>query len=137
VIAGNARRRFPPSNLFFEEHVPMSDAPPPEPKKPILPPSRIAVLVFVVVGVIVIIFQWQAKSGWDSTYKAISAAIKEREDKGGLFQKDLAQYIHGSPAREEDKQTHTEVFTWKGIVQSYSFEVQYDQNGFVKAIRPR
>lgn len=115
----------------------MSDAPSRPPRKPIMPPSRIAVLAFVVMGVIVILFQWQAKSGQDSTYKAISAAMKEKETKGGLFQKDIAPYIHGSPAREENKQEHTELFTWKGVLQSYSFELAYGQNGFVKEIHPK
>jgi len=114
----------------------MSDAAARKPKKkPILPPSRIAVIVFAVVGLIVIAFQWHAKSGWDNTYKGIAAVIDNEET--SLYQKDLDKYIHGSPRREENKQTHTEVFTWTGVLQSYSFELQYDANGFVRRITPR
>ena len=113
----------------------MSDAAARKPKKPIMPPSRIAVLVFAIVGIIVIVFQWHAKSGWDKTYQAIGAVIDDEE--ASLFQDDLPKYIHGSPTRNEDKQAHTEQFTWKGILQSYTFELQYDSNGFVREIRPK
>ncbi len=98
----------------------MSGAPSQAPKKPLLPPSRIAVIVFAIVAVVVIVFEVRARSQWDSTYKAIGDKIDTSD---GVPKSELDKLVRGSPKRQSTKDS--ELFTWSGILQSYRMRVYY------------
>lgn len=98
----------------------MSGAPSQAPKKSLLPPSRIAVIVFAIVAVVIIVFEIRARSQWDSTYTAIGDKIDASD---GVPKSVVDQLVQGSPKRQATKES--ELFTWSGILQSYRMRVYY------------
>jgi hypothetical protein len=104
-----------------------------EPKKPLLPPSRIALIALVIVALIVFFFQYQARSACEGTCKAVMNAMKEGEStKADFKKKDVNKHILGSPTRET--QEGGERFTWKGVLWSYHMRLQYDRDGHVRKV---
>ena len=95
--------------------------------------SLAAVSVVTLIAAIVIIYDAQVSSEWDNSYQAIGAAIGKKK----VSSKEITKYIHGSPHRSYDKKRGREVFTWNGIVNSYSFQLDYDSYGDVERIKPR
>ena len=108
----------------------MSGAPDQAPKKPILPPSRIAVIVFAIVAAVIVMLELRARGQWDRTYKAISAQMDEEAGKEGIVKKDLDKYVQGSPKREGGKET--ELFTWSGVLQKYRMRLHYSGDMIVR-----
>jgi hypothetical protein len=107
----------------------------PAKKKPAMPPYRIALLVFVLIAVVAIIFELRARSAYTGTVEAIDQATEEAEQAGdGLYAEDLEKLIKGSPSREKNEETKTETFTWRGI-KAHRLEVQYGVGGFVSSYR--
>jgi hypothetical protein len=117
----------------------MSDAPnepTPEakPKKPLLPPSRIAVLIFVIVAAVVIVIELRARRAFQASYQAIDQAMADANETGkAVYRDDLGRYLSGSPKRETN--AAGEVFTWRGVLQSYRIRLEYGAGGFVKEIK--
>ena len=95
--------------------------------------SLIAVSVVTLIVAVVIIYDAQVSSDWDNSYQAIGAAIGKKK----VSRKEITKYIHGSPQRTYDKKRGREVFTWGGIVNSYSFQLEYDTYGDVERIKPK
>jgi len=96
-----------------------------------MPPSRIAVLVFVVIAVVVIAWELNARWAWEGSFKAVGDALDEGDRSGkGFFKKDIDKLLSGSPTRTPDGKD-AEMFTWSGLLQSYRMRVQYDSSGSV------
>lgn len=91
------------------------------PKKPVLPVSRIVVIVFVIVAAIVIVLEVRVRSQWNATYQAIAAEI---EQEAPVSKKDVDQYIKGSPRRESPDKNQ-EVFIWSGLLRKYRMRLRY------------
>ena len=109
--------------------------PSPKTKKPLLPASRIVLLIFVAAAAVVIFLEFQARRACDNTYMAIDEAVTEAESKGGnLIRRNLDQLIQGSPQREYDDQANVEVFTWHGLLKPYRMRVEYGDGDHVKRI---
>ena len=117
----------------------MSDAPnepTPEakPKKPLLPPSRIAFLIFVIVAAVVIVFELRARRAFQASYQAIDQAMTEANKEGkALYRDDLGQHLSGSPKRETN--AAGEVLTWRGVLKSYRIRLEYGAGGFVEGVK--
>jgi hypothetical protein len=80
---------------------PEPQTPGPKPKKPLLPPSRIAVLIFVIVGVVVIVLQYRARSAFQASFQAVDEAMAEANAQGQpLYREDLDELLQGSPVRQ-------------------------------------
>ena len=108
----------------------------PGPKKPLLPVSRILVLIFVVVAAGVIVLELRTRAAYNSSYEAVDAAIAAGEESGeGFFKKDVDPLLRGSPEREADP-GGGETFTWRGILQSYKMRLSYGAGDFVERIEP-
>jgi hypothetical protein len=105
-------------------------------KKPVLPPSRIAVIVFALIAAVVILFELRARSQHDKSYKAIDEAMSKAEESGGGFYKeDLDKLIVGSPSRQMNDSQET--LTWTGplgFARKYRIWVEYGDGGFVQRI---
>lgn len=102
-------------------------------KKPIMPPSRIAVIVFVLIAAVVIYLELRARSGQDKSYKAIDAAMVEGENSGdGLYKDKVEELLVGSPSR--NVQGNTEVLTWRGPLRAHKINITYGDGGFVMNI---
>lgn len=105
-------------------------------KNPVTLISLIAVSVVTLIAAAVIMHDAQVSSDWDNSYKAIGAAMGKKNEKK-VSRKDLKKYLRGSPSRRPDKKNDSEVFTWNGIVTSYGFQVEYEEDGDVKRIKPK
>ncbi len=110
----------------------------PEPKKkPLLPLSRILLLIFVAVAGVVIVMEYRAKSAYESTVAAFEKAMPNRKDseedqtKPGLYEQDLDDLLVGSPTRQPDSATGTEVIAWNGALKSYRVKLRYMHQGLV------
>ncbi len=93
------------------------------PKKPLLPPSRIAVIVFAVVAMVVIVLEMRTRSQWDRTYKAIQKKFDEDDSGEGIDKSVAENLIQGSPTREATNES--ELFVWSGILNSYKMRLRY------------
>ncbi len=99
--------------------------------KPVLPPSRIVFLVFVVAAVAVIAMELRARFSWDATYKAVDKAFVQGEESNkGLHRDEVKPLLRGSFSRQTEK-SGAEVYTWRGVLQSYQMRVEYDSAGYV------
>ena len=108
----------------------------PGPQKPLLPLSRIVVLIFVAAAAVVIVLELRARAAYNSSYEAVDQAIAEGETSGeGFFKKDVDPLLRGSPVREADP-SGGETFTWRGIVRSYKLRLSYGPGDFVERIEP-
>ena len=108
---------------------------PRRPKKgPLLPLSRILLLVFVVLAAVVIVQELRVRHAFNSSYEAVDGAIVAGDSSGeGFYKKDVDALLRGSPLREPD-QASAEVFTWGGLLQKYRMRLQYAEDGFVEKI---
>ena len=98
-------------------------------------PSRIGVIVFAVIALVIVIFELRARTGYTSSVESIEAALAATDRGGeGISRDKLDEYISGSPAREPTGQ-NAERFIWNGILQSYRFSLQYTPNGYVMSIQ--
>jgi len=114
---------------------PEQTGPAEKPKKPALPPSRIAVLIFVAVAAVVIVLELRARMAFNSSYEAIDAAMINAEQTGkSFYRKDVGQLLSGSPTREAD-QDNSELLTWHGILQTYRIRVYFGAGDFVQRIQ--
>jgi hypothetical protein len=103
------------------------------PKKPALPPSRIAFLIFVLAAVVVIALELRARWQFTGSYQAVQEELSKGEEDGRmLYRKDLDGFLRGSPVRET--QQGAETFTWRGVLRSYRMKVSYGVGEFVQAI---
>jgi DNA-directed RNA polymerase subunit RPC12/RpoP len=101
-------------------------------KKPIMPPSRIAFLVFVIVAGGAAFMEWRAKSSFSATVEAVGKAFGEAQQRGdGLYREDLMEVIKGSYSTEKNDSARTEIFTWRGI-RAHRLQVQYGSGEFVR-----
>lgn len=91
------------------------------PKKPLLPPSRIAVIVFAIVAAIIVVFELRARSQWDGTYQALSKQLEDHPD--GFPKSVVEEHLKGNPTREVTKDS--ELFTWSGVLQKYYMRLGY------------
>ena len=113
-----------------EAQGPVQASPSAKPKKPALPPSRIALLIFVLAAAVVIVLEVHARWQCTGSYKAIEDALAKDEEQGkGLYRKDLDELLCGSPSRE--MVGGTETFTWRGILRSYRMKIDYGVGEFV------
>ncbi len=116
-----------------------AESPAAEPTKRRLPPSRIALLVFVAVAAVVIVLELRARWSFSSTYNAVDAAIAAgNKDAEGLYRDDLDKIVRGSPARktvQTDGDVKEELFTWRGVLQTYRMRLYYGRGGFVQGLQ--
>ena len=107
----------------------------PAKKKPLLPPSRIAFLIFVIVAAVAIVLEYRAKGAYTRTVEGLNQKWEKAQEAGeGLYRDDLEELIQGSPSRARDEQNRTETFTWRGI-RAHRLEVQYGNLDFVETFR--
>ena len=98
-------------------------------------PSRIGVIIFALIALVIVIIELRARTGYTSSVKSIEAALAATDQGGEGFSRDmLDEHISGSPAREALAQ-NAERFTWSGVLQSYRFSLQYAPNGYVVSIK--
>jgi hypothetical protein len=120
-----------------EEVLSLEEIAEPVAKKPLLPPSRIAFLVFVIVAAVAIVLELRAKGGYTRTVERLNQEWeKAQESAEGFYRDDLEELIHGSPWRAYDEENRTETFTWRGI-RAHRLEVQYGNLDFVENYRTR
>ncbi len=109
----------------------------PEKKKPLLPLSRILLLIFVAVAGMVIFMEYRAKLAYEDTVAAIDEAMPSGEDRQAnqtipdLYKQDIDDLLVGSPTREPDSATGTEVIAWNGALKSYRVKLRYVRQGRV------
>ena len=118
--SGPARRKSKPKGL----------------KNPVTLISLIAVTVVTLIAAVVIIHDAGVSSEWDNSYKAIGAAMRKKNEKK-VSRDDIKKYLQGSPTRNYNEKRGYELFTWNGIVTSYSFQVEYDSYGDVERLKQR
>jgi hypothetical protein len=107
----------------------------PAKKKPLLPPSRIAFLIFVIVAAVAIVLEYRAKGDYTRTVELLNEKWEEAQESGdGFYRDDLEDLIQGSPSRVRDEANRTETFTWRGI-RAHRLEVQYGNLDFVEGFR--
>ena len=107
----------------------------PAKKKPLLPPSRIAFLIFVIVATVAIVFEWRARGNYEATVNSLSQEYEEVQESGaGFYRDDLMDLIQGSPSSVRDEASGTEIFTWQGI-RAHRLEVQYGNLDFIESFR--
>ncbi len=112
---------------------PQAEIPSPRPKKPLLPPSRIAFLIFVVIAAVVICLEFRARTAFKKTYQAVDDAMTEGNKTGrAVYKEDVEKLLRGSPRRKPDGSG--EVFTWRGVLRRYQMRLEYGQGGFVQRI---
>ena len=102
-------------------------------KKPILPPSRIAVIVLVVAATVVAVFELRARSCYNNTFEAIGKAMDWEESKESgkkpIAREDLVDLLYGDPKRNLSEDEKSELFTWSGVYRSYRMRVHYKLRG--------
>jgi len=113
-----------------------TDAPTPKPKKPFLPPSRIALLIFVAVAAVVIVLELRAEWAFNASYEAVDRVIAEGYSTGAtVYRENIGEYLSGSPTREVEGDS--EIFTWNGPLRDHSMRLEYGVAGMVMKIRPQ
>jgi len=97
--------------------------------------ALIAITVVTLILAVVMIHDAQISSDCDNSSQALVAAMSKKNEKK-VSRDDVKKYLYGSPTRRRNKEGTYEVFTWKGIITSHSFRVDYDSYGDVERIRP-
>jgi hypothetical protein len=101
-------------------------------KKPLLPPSRIAFLIFLIVAAVAIVLELHARRGYSRTVEDLNQAWERAQESGkGVYRDDLEELIHGWPSRAYDQEKRTEIFTWRGF-RAHRLEVQYGSLNFIE-----
>ena len=104
-------------------------------KKRLVTPSRIVLLVLVIVAAAVAAFELRARSQFNRTVEDFSEAWEAAEQDGtGVYRADLENLMRGSPLEERDPETGSETFTWRGI-RTYRLEVQYGSADLVSSFK--
>ena len=133
-MTGEPRREGPGAEGSLKRNTQMhaaEGASGPPAKKRVMPPSRVAFLVFLIIGSAAIVIEWRARSGYTRTVEALEEAYqKAQEDKDTFSREDLEELVHGSPSRTSSEQEGTEVFTWRGI-RTRRLTVEYSSLGLV------
>ena len=110
------------------------ESPQPQPKKPLLPPSRIAFLIFVVAAAVVIVIEFRARLNFNANYQAVGAAMTAADEKNeALVESEIADLLKGTYTREADR-ANSELFTWEGLLKSYRMRVYYGSEKRVELI---
>ena len=114
-------------------NVPEPAAPAQETKKPMLPPSRIILIIFVIAAAVVIFIELRARLAFESTDSAISQAFDEAEKEEGdlLTREKVEELTSGSPEIEKEA-GGWEVMTWSGVLQPYKLRLQYEGDVVVR-----
>lgn len=100
-------------------------------KKPVMPPSRIAFLIFVAVSLVVIGVELRARWTYSDTVQELDQAWDAAQAKGvGIYRADVEKLVHGSPSRVYDEQQRTETLRWRGVF-VYGLETRYDRGDFL------
>ncbi len=104
-------------------------------RKPKMPPSRIAFLVFVVVAAVAIVVELSARRNFTRSVETLEKALeKGGKDGSAVYRKDLDKLFYGSPSKQYDEKTSTETFTWRGI-RAHRLEVEYGVMEFVSGFK--
>ena len=109
----------------------------PEKKKPLLPPSRIAFLIFLVVAGVVIVMELSAKWPYEKSVRAIEEKMpenlegEEAQKQPGLYRQDLDELLSGNPIRQPDEENRRETITWNGALKFYRVKLRYARGGYV------
>ena len=100
-------------------------------KKPVMPPSRIAFLIFVAVSLVVIGVELRARWAYSDTIRELDQAWDAAQAKGvGIYRADVEKLLHGSPSRVYDEKQRTETFRWQGVF-AYGLETRYVAGDFL------
>lgn len=109
------------------------ESPTPQPKKRLLPASRIALLIFAALAAVVIVLELRARLPYQSSVKRVEQAMDEAAEQGQAFyQKELDELLSGNPTREYDDEQQIEWITWRGALKKYRMRLRYGTAGFVQ-----
>jgi hypothetical protein len=117
--------------------MPMSNVPQPavpaeETKKPVLPPSRIVLIVFVIAAAVIIFIELRARLAFTSTNSAVEQAFDEAKDQGRLLTRDEVQEMTSGSPRIDKQADGWEVMIWSGVLQPYELRLQYSDNVLIR-----
>ncbi|HUT13295.1 MAG TPA: hypothetical protein VMY42_22600 [Thermoguttaceae bacterium] len=99
------------------------------PKRPLLPPSRIVLILVLVAAVVVFVLELRAKSAYEKSYQAIDDAMAAADEKNETLEKTAVDdLLQGDLEREADEASNTELFTWKGLYRVYEMKLTYRRN---------
>jgi hypothetical protein len=117
---------------------PEREKPGPPSKKRTMPASRIALLVFVALASVAIVWELQARWSFNRSFQTVEKAMTEGERSSrGLYRKDLDDLLYGFPVREYDETAQTERITWCGVYwwRPFRMQVTYGRGEFVSHVK--
>jgi len=105
---------------------PESRPPSTAPKRPLLPLSRIVLILLLVAAVVVFFLEFQTRTAYENTYRTIDEAMAAAEEEDKILEKTAVDdLLEGDPQREPDEASSTELFTWKGLYRVYEMKLTY------------
>lgn len=110
-----------------EREVPQDGSTAEPQKRPLLPASRIVLLIILALAVAALILDWRARSAYEQSYEALQEATKRGGVQGKyLVKEDVVEYLEGDFERSVDKEGR-EKYTWTTLfgLRSYSLTVEY------------
>jgi hypothetical protein len=148
MIGRSTEQMFSAATRQFGEGILMTDLPEedrvkgeqregaqPAKKKPLLSASRIALLLFVIVAAVAIVFEWRARGSYTRTVELLNERWDKAQESGeDFYRDDLEELIQGSPSKVYDEETRTETFAW-GMIRARRLEVEYGDLDVVKSFR--
>ena len=109
---------------------------PPESSKKgsILPPSRIAALVLLIIIGVLFGHEYLVRAGFDQTRKEVLAHMpEEKAQQSTLLMKDMPKYLHGS-YKHSTPEADVDVYTWEGWVFNYQIRLTHEASGYVSNV---
>jgi hypothetical protein len=109
---------------------------PPESSKKgrLLPPSRIAALVLLIVIGLLFFHEYLIRTDFDQTRKEVLAHMPdEKAQESTLLMKDMPKYLHGS-YKHSAPEADVDVYLWEGWVYSYQIRLTHEASGFVSNV---
>lgn len=108
--------------------------PAPKPKKQVSARRRIISWIFIAILLVIVLFEWRAKSSQANTVNSMEAAMAQAGDVAEFPFAELQNFKQGSPSEEIDesgailRQHH---YRWNGIFKTYDLRVLVDEHQMV------
>jgi len=97
-----------------------------EPKKRLLSPSRILLILVLAAAVVAFAWEFPVKSAYEKSCRAVEDAMVAAEEENKTLEKTAVDdLLQGDFQREADEESNTELFTWKGLFRVYQMKLTY------------
>ncbi|MFH1304123.1 MAG: hypothetical protein ABIK07_23960 [Planctomycetota bacterium] len=109
-------------------------APAPKPKKHISAQRRIITWIFIAILLVIVLFEWRAKTSQANTVKNLEAAMEQAGDVGEISFVDFQTIKEGSPSEDIDESgaiLRKHHYRWNGVFKTYDLRILVNDDEMV------